>query len=413
MPNTMWSICICLVLVLTFVESFPQNGGISQYFSTKPEVSIINGEVCTPHCMPFIVGINLETAYVSDFCSGSLISPNYVLTAAHCLERAIQAEVVFGAHNITENEPTQIRQRVTTDDFIIYPGWRGEKVLTHDLALIRLPQSVTENEYIKVVKLATGSNRFVDRTGSVGGWGITKNGQTTITPLLRYIDAAIMSNKACRLVDSSYRNIIGPTHLCLSGTTSRGQVGTCIGDSGGPLSVSGYFSTKPEVSIINGEVCTPHCMPFIVGINLETTYGSDFCSGSLISPNYVLTAAHCLEIAIKAEVVFGAHDITVNEPTQVRQWVKTDDFIIHPGWRGEKVLTHDLALIRLPQPVAENGYIKIVKLATGTNRFVDKIENLLKFKWRLDATIYPDASQLVNSSRQNHMPYTDIGVEEL
>nr|CAH7724588.1 unnamed protein product [Callosobruchus chinensis] len=177
-----------------------------------------------------------------------------------------------------------------------------------------------------------------------GGWGITSNSQRTVTPLLHEVGMTIMSNQECAAVSASYKAFMKPNLLCTSGLENGVKVGFCKGDSGGPLVVGKdpdswlqvgvvsfgqsdcekglpavfervtrylewvkmnsdvvnhgiyqYFSTKPEVKIINGEVCTPHCMPFIVGINLETTYGSDFCAGSLISPNYVLTAAHCLE----------------------------------------------------------------------------------------------------------------------
>ncbi|CAH1997986.1 unnamed protein product [Acanthoscelides obtectus] len=239
MSFKMRAIWFCVVVTFTFVESSSQIGSLRGYFSTKPEVRIINGEVCKPHCMPYIVGINLEMPYGSDFCSGSLISPNYVLTAAHCLDTALKAEVIFGAHNITANEPTQVRQMVATDNFIIHPGWGNDGQLTHDLALIKLHQPVAENEYIKIVELASGTDRYVSSIGRIAGWGMTSNEQTVVTAVLRYVDGTIMSKKACRLVDSSYRRIIRDTHLCLSGSSSRGNIGTCGGDSGGPLAVDG------------------------------------------------------------------------------------------------------------------------------------------------------------------------------
>ena len=79
-----------------------------------------------------------------------------------------------------------------------------------------------------------------------------------------------------------------------------------------------------------------------------TINGNSFCGGTLISADYVLTAAHCADAATSFSILLGAHDRTVAEPSQVT--VRSTSYTVHPGWNSA-TLANDLALIRLPNPV--------------------------------------------------------------
>lgn len=54
-----------------------------------PQISprIIGGQEATPHAYPYQVGIYVTYSGRTDFCGGSLVSKNYVLTAAHCAQK--------------------------------------------------------------------------------------------------------------------------------------------------------------------------------------------------------------------------------------------------------------------------------------------------------------------------------------
>merc|ERR1711982_117999 len=61
---------------------------------------IVGGNEVTPHEYPCQVGLFIDDMY---FCGGSIISEDWILTAAHCMDGAGFVEVVMGAHSIHDD----------------------------------------------------------------------------------------------------------------------------------------------------------------------------------------------------------------------------------------------------------------------------------------------------------------------
>ncbi len=74
-----------------------------------------------------------------------------------------------------------------------------------------------------------------------------------------------------------------------------------------------------------------------------------FCGATIISADWILTAAHCTDGGRSFEVILGAHNKNIVEPTQVR--IMATEFTMHPKWNSAR-LQNDVALIKLPTPVS-------------------------------------------------------------
>ncbi|KAJ8918123.1 hypothetical protein NQ315_011580 [Exocentrus adspersus] len=104
--------------------------------------------------------------------------------------------------------------------------------------------------------------------------------------------------------------------------------------------------------IIGGNESVPHSKPYQVGLLIN---GESFCSGSLISTSFVITAAHCVAGASFVELIFGAHNINIQEASQVR--VTSRNIFSNPGYTALYPHNNDIALIKTPTPIVPNNYI--------------------------------------------------------
>lgn len=201
------------------------------------DARIVGGSVAASGAWPWQVQLSIGTSGGTSLCGGALLSNQWVLTAAHCIE---EAGVTLNSSAVTVRAGSLSLssggQAVAVSRIIKHASYSAS-TKNNDIALLQLSSPVTLSSAANVVKPLLASQESIlaatNILGTVTGWGTTSSGGSVSSVLLQ-VQVPLWTPADCAAMTANGSNITN--NMICAGYLSGGK-DSCQGDSGGPLVV--------------------------------------------------------------------------------------------------------------------------------------------------------------------------------
>ncbi|EFA02904.1 trypsin-3 [Tribolium castaneum] len=198
----------------------------------KFDPRISGGQAVNSTQLPYVVALLSHNGYV---CTGSIITPYHVITAAHCTYTRQASELYIRAGSSLRESGGVI---VPVTFIINHPSF-DPNTLDYDVSVLKLQQGLIYSEFVAPIPLADRSQSWNLGTAAlVSGWGYTKVGQTEDERQLQATMIEIKNPKICK--EALVPSVLTPRMLC-GGLLEEGK-NSCKGDSGGPMVINGVLA---------------------------------------------------------------------------------------------------------------------------------------------------------------------------
>ena len=211
-----------------------------------PDARALIGGATTANSPAFVVALAYRPTYGGgirqrQFCTGALIAPRWVLTAAHCLAddrtRPQDYEIVLGRTTLSATASGEI---IRPEKQFIHPNYRRERPWRgHDVALIRLKKA-SVHQPARLAAKSQSARWQPGRSLDVYGWGYTCVKETT-SCLGNELQSAAMTVRSDSQCGTALGTMHNATIIC---SRTKGST-LASGDSGVPGALAGTRRRGP------------------------------------------------------------------------------------------------------------------------------------------------------------------------
>ncbi|XP_046746784.1 chymotrypsin-like protease CTRL-1 isoform X2 [Diprion similis] len=197
--------------------------------SARPEDRLVNADVAVYGRYPYMVSLRVGTSS-SHTCGAALVTPEHVVTAAHCVANNVPEPVDPSARFVvTGHLSNVVGGRVTRlSEVRIHPEYNASNTWENDIAVLKLATPIPYTATEQPIPIASADVGVQDC--DISGWGRHHTPSNTLPSQLQSGVMATMTRDTC--IEYWASSMIFNSTLCVGGV--RGN-GVCSGDSGGPL----------------------------------------------------------------------------------------------------------------------------------------------------------------------------------
>lgn len=221
---------ISLLCLATIVVAGPLNNnnrnnseGLFEPFSSNSDSGfIIGGVPAQDGQLPWQVSVQRGSFH---FCGGSIISPNYVLSAAHCFRGLSPTQIQVRYNTLRSNSGglvAKVAEIISHKDYYVGPQYNN------DIALLKLATPlVLGSANAQAIPVASAGDDPSSGILLLSGWGDVVEGANKGTTVLQTVQVPLITRESC---SEQYKGtfVINENMFC-AGFPSGGK-DTCQGE---------------------------------------------------------------------------------------------------------------------------------------------------------------------------------------